>query len=69
MPIEGVNSKMIFDRVSIPNKTLCRKDEVLAQMKGRKGEVLLTLGAGDIDQLVDPLRKLFTTGDDHTNNG
>ena len=60
LPIEGVTSKMIFDRVSIPNKTMCRKDDVLAQMKGRKVEVLLTLGAGDIDQLVDPLRKLYT---------
>jgi len=69
LPIEGVTSKMIFDRVSIPNKTLCRKDEVLAAMKGRKVEVLLTLGAGDIDQLVDPLRKLYTAGDDQTNNG
>lgn len=61
LPIEGVTSKMILDRVTIPNKTLCRKDEVLTEMKSRKVEVLLTLGAGDIDQLVEPLRKLFTT--------
>jgi len=69
LPIEGVTSKMIFDRVSIPNKCMCRKDNVLAEMKRRKVEVLLTLGAGDIDQLVDPLRKLYTTGEDQTKLG
>jgi len=68
LPIEGVTSKMIFDLVSIPNKTLCRKEDVLDEMKARKVEVLLTLGAGDIDQLVDPLRKLYTTWKDQTNN-
>ena len=68
LPIEGVTSKMIFDRVDIPNKTLCRKDQVLTEMKARKVEVLLTLGAGDIDQLVEPLKKLFTGGESQSHN-
>jgi UDP-N-acetylmuramate--alanine ligase len=68
LPIAGVTSKMIFDLVSIPNKTLCRKEDVLDEMKARKVEVLLTLGAGDIDQLVDPLKKFYTTGKDQTND-
>ena len=69
LPIEGVTSKMILDRVSIPNKTLCRKEEVLTEIRSRKIEVLLTLGAGDIDQLVAPLKKLCTTGRDQSNYG
>ena len=60
LPIPGITSKMILDKVSIPNKRLCRKDEVLRELKKEKVEVLLTLGAGDIDQLVDPLKTLLT---------
>ncbi len=61
LPIDGVTSKIIFDKVSILNKTLCRKAGVMAELSGRKIEVLLTLGAGDIDQLVEPITKLLTT--------
>ena len=61
LPLEGVTSKIIFDRVTIPNKTLCRKTEVMIELQSKKIEVLLTLGAGDIDQLVDPIRKYLTT--------
>ncbi len=56
-PIEGVTSKIIFDKVSIANKTMCRKEEVMETLEGKNIEVLLTLGAGDIDQLVEPIRK------------
>ncbi len=51
-PIEGVTSKIIFDKVTCP-KTLCRKDELLPFLENKDDiEVLLTLGAGDIDQLL-----------------
>ncbi len=52
LPIEGVTSQIIFDNVTIPNKTLCTKSELLDVLKTKKIEVLLTLGAGDIDQLL-----------------
>ena len=61
LSIEGVTSGMILDRVTIPNKTLCRKSEVLTELQRRKIEVLLTLGAGDIDQLVEPVSNYLTT--------
>jgi len=62
LPLEGVTSKLIFDMVSIPNKTLCRKAEVMNELKAGKIEVLLTLGAGDIDQLVMPVKELLSKG-------
>lgn len=60
-PIEGVTSKMIFDRVTIADKCLCAKDEVINILNGRKPGVWLTLGAGDIDSLVEPIEKMLKT--------
>lgn len=60
LPIEGVTSKIIFDKIISDNKTLCTKDELLSVIKSKHTDVLLTLGAGDIDQLVQPLKQLFT---------
>ena len=58
-PIEGVTSKIIFDKVDIDQKELCKKEELLDKIKDRKIEVLLTLGAGNIDRLVEPLKEHF----------
>lgn len=59
-PIEGVTSKIIYDRVTCP-KTLCRKDELLSLLDKRKDiEVLLTVGAGDIDQLLEPIKEVLS---------
>jgi len=57
LPIEGVTSEMIFEKVTIQDKTLCTLDNVPDILKGKEVEVLLTLGAGDIDQLVIPIKK------------
>jgi UDP-N-acetylmuramate--alanine ligase len=57
LPMEGVTSKIIFDKMTSKNKILCTKQEAVAHLKQQEPEVLLTLGAGDIDQLVEVLRK------------
>lgn len=59
-PIEGVSSAIIFDRMTNPKKVLIRKDEALAELANRDLDVLITLGAGDIDTLVEPIKKLLT---------
>ena len=56
MPIEGVTSKMLLNKISGTNKFLLEKKEVIESLKDRELEVLLTLGAGDIDQLVEPIK-------------
>jgi len=58
-PIEGVTSQLVFDGVSILDKVLCEKNEVINELKKRELEVVLTLGAGDIDQLVKPIREFL----------
>lgn len=50
LPIEGVSSQLIYDHLR-PNieKTLCKKEEVMDVLKNKHIEVLMTLGAGDIE--------------------
>ena len=57
LPIEGVSSKMLLEKMHIQNKMLLQKNELVKDIKNRELEVLLTLGAGDIDQLVEPIKK------------
>ncbi len=58
-PIEGVTSEMIFKNVTIDNKTMCNKNNLMDKLKTLKPQVLLTMGAGDIDRFIEPIKKLF----------
>ncbi len=57
-PIEGVTSEIIFDKVTC-EKTLCKKDELLTVLQNKNIDVLLTIGAGDIDRLLEPIKQLL----------
>lgn len=57
LPIEGVNAEMILQRMKLGNKRLSNKQTVVNEIKGEKPELLLTVGAGDIDTLVQPLKQ------------
>ncbi len=56
LPIEGVTSKIIHDKMTSIHKILCTKLETIELIKKLKPDVLLTLGAGDIDTIVQPLK-------------
>lgn len=60
LPMEGVTSEMILEKVTLTNKQVCSKHHLVALMKNKKPEVLVTLGAGDIDRLVQPLKELYS---------
>lgn len=56
LPMEGVTSALIFDEVACQQKHLCNKDELMALIETRNDwEVIMTLGAGDIDQFIEPI--------------
>ncbi|MDX2047750.1 MAG: UDP-N-acetylmuramate--L-alanine ligase [Chitinophagaceae bacterium] len=59
LPIEGVNSGMIISKMKNVNKKLVSKEELVDGFKKQKPEMLITAGAGDIDQLVDPIKKIL----------
>ena len=58
-PIPGITSQVIFDKVTIPKKTLCTQEQLLDVMAKGTYEVVLMLGAGDIDRLVEPVKQLL----------
>jgi UDP-N-acetylmuramate--alanine ligase len=56
-PLPGVTSRIIFDKVSVPDKILCPKEQLAGLMAAGTYEVVLMLGAGDIDRLVEPVKQ------------
>jgi UDP-N-acetylmuramate--alanine ligase len=55
LPIPGIDSQLILDKISLSDKKLLEKSELLEIGIPADWEVVLVLGAGDIDQLVKPL--------------
>lgn len=61
-PIKGVTSVMLLDRMKLEKKRLVKKQEIVGLLEKQPPEVLLTLGAGDIDQLVVPITETLSGG-------
>jgi UDP-N-acetylmuramate--alanine ligase len=59
-PIEGVCSGLIKQYMHNTPATLSNKKEVLDLIRKKEFDILLTMGAGDIDQLVEPIRNNYT---------
>jgi UDP-N-acetylmuramate--alanine ligase len=55
LPIPGVSSEMLLNGITAKNKLCCTKEEVCEIIESKQPSLLLTLGAGDIDQLVQPI--------------
>lgn len=58
-PIPGINSAWLLDHVNMASKTLCTRTSLMDELARRDLDVVLTLGAGDIDQLVAPIERLI----------
>jgi UDP-N-acetylmuramate--alanine ligase len=56
LPIEGVNSRMLLQQIVHENKMLSSKEALPDELKKNRPQILLTLGAGDIDKLVEPVK-------------
>lgn len=59
LPIEGVNSEMILQKMNLLHKKVVNKAELLNEIQKNKPEVLLTMGAGDIDTLIEPIKSVI----------
>ncbi len=60
-PIEGVSSDLIFNKVGIENKIQCSMDNLIEKLSNKKPEVLLTMGAGNIDKKVKEIKELYNS--------
>jgi len=59
LPIEGVDSKWLLDKVILENKRLVTPQEVLNRIEAESPELIVTMGAGDIDRLVKPIKNIL----------
>ncbi len=60
-PIPGVTSEMIFNKITCRNKELCLREMLLERIKECNFDLLLTLGAGDIDRLLPQIASIVET--------
>jgi len=59
-PMEGVTSNLILDKVTIVNKEIVSKEMLLEKLKTDQFDILATVGAGDIDTLIQPIKSLLS---------
>ena len=55
--MEGVNSTWLLNKINNPNKKLVSKEELLVAFKNSDADVFITIGAGDIGELVKNIKK------------
>ena len=59
LPIEGVTSAALLERITSKHKMLCNKKELLNIIKGIDPELIMTVGAGDIDRFVPQIETML----------
>lgn len=61
-PLEGVTSELIFNHLTCTGKLLITKDDLLETIHNKDDiEVLVTIGAGDIDKYVAPIKQILSS--------
>src|SRR5204862_4022571 len=58
-PILGVSSGWLLGQMKLKDKKVLPKEAVLEELKKGQREVILTMGAGDIDTLIEPIEKIL----------
>lgn len=61
LPVPGVSSELIFDQLTCAKKTLLTKNELVDFVRNNHFEVLLTIGAGDIDKYLEPISNILSS--------
>ena len=61
LPIPGIDSQMLLSLMNHTNKHLVQMSDIPGIFKGKHTEILITMGAGDIDTLVEPIENFFRT--------
>ena len=57
LPIKGINSSWLLSKINNPNKKLVNNEELLDAFKNSDAAVFITIGAGDIGELVKNIKK------------
>ena len=59
LPIPGVDSDMLFKNITSPVKIRCSKTDLMEKLGKLDIEILATIGAGDIDTFVEPIKDML----------
>lgn len=59
LPMEGVSTQMIADRMGNPNHTILSKEGLIKYVESAPLDLFITAGAGDIDKLVAPIKEIL----------
>ena len=58
-PIEGITSSVLLEKINCNEKQICSKEELLDTIKELNPELIVTMGAGDIDRFVPQIEMLL----------
>jgi UDP-N-acetylmuramate--alanine ligase len=56
LPMEGINSSWLLTKINNPNKKLVNKDQLITAFKNSDASVFITIGAGDIGEMVKDIK-------------
>ena len=59
LPMEGVTSQVLLDKMKNENKFLISKEQLIQFVSETNEEVLVTIGAGDIGEMVDEIKEIL----------
>jgi UDP-N-acetylmuramate--alanine ligase len=59
LPIPGVDSDMLMKDITSPLKVRCGKSDLMEKLDSINADVVVTVGAGDIDTFVEPIKQLL----------
>lgn len=59
LPIEGITSKWLLEKIENPNKKLVAKSDLITLLKMSDADVIVTIGAGDIGEMVPEIKKVL----------
>jgi UDP-N-acetylmuramate--alanine ligase len=60
LPLPGIDAQFLLDKIRLKEKQIFEKEAALKKIQMNKPALLLTVGAGDIDTLIQPLKTLLT---------
>jgi len=60
LPLEGITSEVLLEKLSVESKSVIGKDQLIDKIKVLETDILITMGAGDIDRFVEPIKKVVS---------
>ncbi len=60
LPLEGITSEVLLEKLAVESKSVIGKDQLIDKIRVLETDILITMGAGDIDRFVEPIKKVVS---------